>query len=367
MPRHPAPTLRAQTSRDSAAGDAGLERRALEGAGWDRRTLLALLTGAIVVSVLLVAGLGYAGWRVVAGDTQTGAAGATGPSVSAVPAGAEGRGSGPFAVEDERSDRGRGGARGQVYRDRAAAAPMLEVAPEAASRPTADAVGPFSTTGTTSPVWGASGGTPGGAVVTVPTGVEMGPATVMTGFPRTPEGAVAQLAQIEVSVLQAMSLPLTAEIHAAWSLPGSVTLRQWALTGHVSSFLAATAETNPAAAGPTVVKDPAISVTVTPVGASIKAVDGPDWAVACVLSTISAVYRQHRETSLGHCERMQWAGGRWLIAPGTPPAPAPSTWPGTEVATAAGWRPLSGAPDLGTDLDTDVGAGSGAGSGGAPR
>ncbi|MGB3763722.1 MAG: hypothetical protein WA966_10900, partial [Ornithinimicrobium sp.] len=321
MSRHPAPTLRAPASHESAAGGAGLKLPVPPGTGWDRRMLLAVLAGAIALSLLLVAGLGYAGWRALAGDTQASAPGAAGP------AGAEGRGSGPVVVEDERPDRGRGGVRGQEFRDRAAAAPMLEVAPEAATPPTADAVGPLSSTGTTSPTRGAPGGAPGGVVVPVPTGIEMGPATVMTGFPRTPEGAVAQLAQIEVSVLQAMSLPVTAEVHAAWSLPGSVTLRQWALTGHVSSFLAATAETNAAAAGATMVKDPAISVTVTPVGASVKAVDGPDWVVACVLSTISAVYRQHRETSLGHCERMQWAGGRWLIAPGTPPAPAPSTWP----------------------------------------
>ena len=30
-------------------------------------------------------------------------------------------------------------------------------------------------------------------------------------------------------------------------------------------------------------------------------------------------------------------GGRWLIAAGLPPAPAPSTWPETDLARQAGW------------------------------
>lgn len=43
--------------------------------------------------------------------------------------------------------------------------------------------------------------------------------------------------------------------------------------------------------------------------------------------------------AFGYCERMQWdpTSHRWLIAPGASPAPAPSTWPGTDVAQRAGW------------------------------
>ena len=42
----------------------------------------------------------------------------------------------------------------------------------------------------------------------------------------------------------------------------------------------------------------------------------------------------------GYCERMLWspAEQRWMIAPGNPPAVAPATWPGTELAQQAGWR-----------------------------
>ena len=30
-----------------------------------------------------------------------------------------------------------------------------------------------------------------------------------------------------------------------------------------------------------------------------------------------------------------------MVAPGTPPAPAPATWPGTQLAHEAGWRTWS--------------------------
>jgi hypothetical protein len=35
---------------------------------------------------------------------------------------------------------------------------------------------------------------------------------------------------------------------------------------------------------------------------------------------------------------MQWHAGRWMVAPGTPPARAPSTWPGSDLSIKAGWR-----------------------------
>ena len=100
--------------------------------------------------------------------------------------------------------------------------------------------------------------------------------------------------------------------------------------GHVQSFLS-TARMGS-------VKDPRTTVTVTPAAAQVKATDGPDWVVACVLSEVRAVINVEARMGFGYCERMQWDGSRWLIAPGEPPAVAPSTWPGTDLAFAAGWR-----------------------------
>ncbi|NHA01215.1 hypothetical protein G5V59_18825 [Nocardioides sp. W3-2-3] len=79
----------------------------------------------------------------------------------------------------------------------------------------------------------------------------------------------------------------------------------------------------------------------------MKGTDGPDWTTVCVLMKVTASYKQEAQIAFAHCERMQWVGGRWMVAPGAPPAPAPATWPGTQLAHEAGWRTWS------TDATTD--------------
>jgi hypothetical protein len=63
--------------------------------------------------------------------------------------------------------------------------------------------------------------------------------------------------------------------------------------------------------------------------------------VACVLLDVTVTVATEARAAYGHCERLQWADYRWVIAPGEAPASAPSTWPGTDLATAAGWRTLT--------------------------
>ena len=78
----------------------------------------------------------------------------------------------------------------------------------------------------------------------------------------------------------------------------------------------------------------------TPTAAQVKGTDGTDWVLACVLLDVQARIVTQARIAYGHCERMQWStdeGGRWLIAAGSPPAQAPSTWPETDLARQAGW------------------------------
>ena len=49
--------------------------------------------------------------------------------------------------------------------------------------------------------------------ITVPAATTVGPADVPTGFPRTPQGAVGQLAAIDTTVLTAMSIAHTRAVH----------------------------------------------------------------------------------------------------------------------------------------------------------
>lgn len=131
-----------------------------------------------------------------------------------------------------------------------------------------------------------------------------------------------------------MSIQQANTVHAAWALPGAPGVAQWPLTQNVQSFLGS------AHMGATI--DPTSTVVVTPVGAQVKGTDGPDWVLACVLVKVHATITNDAQMGYGYCERMQWHGGRWMIAPGPTPAPAPSTWPGSNLSNNAGWRTWAG-------------------------
>jgi len=253
--------------------------------GWTRWRLLATLGAAATTALALLAGLvlavGYALTPTTARQVAATAGSPTGP------------------------------VQGQAYRDQVAAAPMLTVPADAASTPEiATVVGP---------------------AMTVPVATTGGLAGVASGFPHTPEGAVAQLAAIEVTVVDAMSIPVAHQVYDAWAMPGGVGAANWELTGHVASFLTA-------AGGSGSAKDGSVLVSATPVAAQIKGSDGPDWVLGCVLLDVHATIVTDARIGYGHCERLQWTEGRWLIASGAPPAVAPSTWPGSELSIRAGWR-----------------------------
>jgi hypothetical protein len=266
---------------------------------WGRSRLLGILVAAVVVAALLLVGIVYAIHLAMTG---------IGEDASATPGVATGE-----------TDRSRA-AQGASHRDEIASEPMLSVPASAAF--------PAATARQEAPS------------IRIPAGTgATGPGFVMTGFPHAPEGAIGQLAQIDTAVLQSMSLQTAHEVYNTWALPGGVSADEWWITASVRAFLSSTDMGE--------VKDPTASVTLEPAAALVKGTDGPDWAVVCVLMKVTATYRQEAEIAFAHCERMQWVGGRWMLAPGAPPAPAPATWPGTAMALEAGWRTWS------TDNTTD--------------
>ncbi len=251
-----------------------------------RTQLLGLLAGLLLVGGVLLYGLGY---------TLV-------PSFSA--------GTAPDSVQSN----ARPDADPAQRRDVIAAAPMATVAEDA-------------------------GLTPGVAItlppaIRLPAATTVGASGVSSGYPRTPEGAAAQLAAIEVRVLSAMSLPLVTEVYRDWAMPGGVGAAAWSQTRNVQSFLTHARQSSNEL-------DPGTLVSVTPAAIQIKGTDGPDWVVACVLLDVRAALRAEARMGYGTCERLQWTGDRWLIGPGAPPAPAPSTWPGSDASVEAGWQPVA--------------------------
>jgi len=257
-----------------------------ESGTWPQWKLYLLVIAALSTAMALFFGLGLALWALILPTPHT--------LAPVTPA--------PLA----------GVVRGDAWRDQLAAQPMLQVPAAAASTP------------------GVS--TELAPVLVVPVADAVGPAGVPTGFPHTPEGAVAQLAAIEVTVVEAMSIPTAHAVHAAWSLPGGVSASEWAMTRNVQVFLTTVGDQ-----GNT--KDDSVLVTATPAAGQVKGTDGPDWVLACVLLDVRAAIATTARIGYGHCERMAWHDGRWQLAPGTPPAKAPSTWPGSDLALQAGWRP----------------------------
>jgi hypothetical protein len=276
---------------------------------WGRRRLVLILLAAGTVAALLAGGLVYAIALAIGGVT------ATAPEPDEPQIGID-------------TGVGRQTAHGAAHRDQVAAAPMLAV-PDDAMLP-----GPTSDTDPLEPLL-------------IPTGSVTGPGQILTGFPHTPEGAIGQLAQIDLAVLQAMSTVTANEVYRAWALPGGIGPDRWAINRSVQAFLASTAMGE--------VVDPGAGIEVEPAAALVKGTDGPDWLVGCVLLKVTAIYRQEAQAAYAHCERLQWVGGRWMIAAGLPPTEAPSTWPGTELAARAGWRPW-------ITVQTGTGAGTEAGS-----
>lgn len=254
-------------------------------AEWGPARLLTLLVVTALVALAVLAGLVLAVITTFT-DDDPGPAGA-GPQVS------------PPATDMSRQDA-------------LAAAPMPPAEPEAALP------GPLATE--------AAG------VVELPRPTDVGPAEVPTGFPRTPEGALAQLAAIDVTAMESGSVDGVRQVIAEWAAPGGPTPRTWSGVDGMARLLSA--------AGLSSAGSPQLAIVVRPLMGLVKGTVGPAFAVVCVDFEFTVTVAQTSRIAIADCQRMQWTGDRWVIGAGEEPAPAPSVWPGTAAAVAAGYREL---------------------------
>lgn len=261
---------------------------------WGRGKLLAILAGALGAGLTLLVGLGLFVWQVLADNPSQTLA--RQDSVSA-----------PVVLDEATLPQD-----GPARREQIADAQMLTV-----EDPRAYREGQVATT-VAEPLG-------------IPSPTTTGSMDVPTGYPPTPEGAVAQLAAIDVVVIQAMSVPATHEVYRSWST-GGADPAGWVMTANVTDFLTAARQS-----GQT--KETGLVVTAIPAAGQVKGTDGQDWVVACVLLELHARLVEEARAAYGHCEAMTWTGDRWVIDTTHPVSLAPSTWPGTELAAQAGWRP----------------------------
>lgn len=267
---------------------------------WSRRKMVALLAMAALMVAALVAGLVLAVAHAIdrgedradGNDVGRSVGTAAGPAPAAV-------GASPLTTAEAQ--------------DALAARPMPAV-PESASRP--------------APVSNRDPGPP----IVLPRATDTGPAGVPTGFPRTPEGAMAQLAAIDQTALQSGSLAGARAVIAAWAMPGGPTTTSWSGVRAMSSLLSA--------AGLSGGGSLQLAIVLAPLMGQIKGSVGPDFVVPCVDFELDVSLQQTARVGTADCQRMVWHRDRWMIGPGDEPALPPSVWPGTDLAIDVGYRDL---------------------------
>ena len=273
----------------------GVDRPAPE---WSRQKMLGLLIGAGAVVALLAVGVGLAVVYAVSpseNGAPQGAARASSPS--------DNSGDDPLTPDSSAVD----------PRDLLAASPMPTVDADA-SHP-----GPISVT---------DPGTP----ITLPVATATGAAQVLTGFPRTAVGAMAQLAAIDQAALQSGTLQGARDVIAGWAMPGGPTTTTWSGVRAMAEFLDAAGLSGGGAHQ--------LAVVVSPLMGLIKGTVGDDFVVPCVDFEIDVTLQQTTRGAAADCQRMQWTGTRWMIATGSEPETPPSVWPDTDAAVAVGYRDL---------------------------
>lgn len=258
---------------------------------WTRRKLQVLLGIVVVVTLSLTAGVV---WTVVlvlhGGSAADGSALASGPSGQS--------------------------ARDQLATRRLPAASLEDAQP-----------GTTLSTGTT-------------GTMLIPAPMETGPAGVATGFPQTPQGALAQLAAIDSAALSSASVRSAQGVITGWAAPGGPTAETWSGVKAIAALLES--------AGMSSDGEGSIAVGVEPTMGLIKGTVGDDYVVPCVdfILTATLADGQPQQVAVADCQRMVWqdypsrghAGGRWVIGPGQEPAEAPSLWPGSQESFDASYK-----------------------------
>jgi hypothetical protein len=171
-----------------------------------------------------------------------------------------------------------------------------------------------------------------GTPIILPAPTSIGPAQVPTGFPHTPQGAMAQLAAIDQTALQSGTLAGAREVIRVWALPGGPTTSSWSGVRAMAEFFNA--------AGLSGGGNSRLAIVATPLMGLIKGSVGADFVLPCVDFEVDVTLQQTSRGAAADCQRMVWTGSRWMIGPGSEPALAPSVWPGTDTALAVGYRDL---------------------------
>ncbi|WP_226367299.1 hypothetical protein [Pseudonocardia sp. ICBG162] len=159
---------------------------------------------------------------------------------------------------------------------------------------------------------------------------------VPTGFPDTAEGAVAQLVELMRVGLSGGDPQVWAQTYNSVAEPGAQPASRTTTSNDLADLRrgAHLRPTGPSSSG--------LRMSWTPTSAMVKGstADGT-YVVACALGEFVAD-NNGRVVSFGwgDCLPMRRVNDQWKIASGPTAATAPSAWPGSDEAIAAGWRDI---------------------------
>lgn len=159
---------------------------------------------------------------------------------------------------------------------------------------------------------------------------------VPAGFPPTPEGALAQLAELMTIGMAGGDPDAWARAYDSLAENGAAPAEQTSTGRDLADLRRGT---NMAPTGP---PREGMTISWTPTNAMVKgSTRNGSFTVACVLGEFVADYNGRIvNAGWGNCLPMRLVDGRWRIASGPTAAVAPSAWPGSAEAVAAGWREI---------------------------
>ena len=219
------------------------------------------------------------------------------------------------------------------------------------------------------------------APLPLPTSTRMGPAGVPTGFARTAAGALAQLAAIDGTALSSATMSGVRDVIAGWAVPGGPTTSSWSGVTAMATLLNAvqragdssndvtSSVAGSAGGGQLVVASPLMGLVKgsLPAGSGTARGPAPQFVVPCLDIELDVTANSTARGATSDCQRMVWTDGRWMIGAGPEPAPAPSVWPGTDLAYSVGYRDLRYAGIPGPAVTDAPGAEAGSTAAGMSR
>jgi hypothetical protein len=168
----------------------------------------------------------------------------------------------------------------------------------------------------------------------IPQPRSLGRAQVATGFPKSTEGALAQLIAIDRRAIESGSVVTTQDVIAAWAAPGGPTRYSWSGVAAVQSMLES--------AGLPANGSTELAIELAPAMGFVQ----DETPTVCLDFILSVTVRggEPARIAVADCQRMTWTGDRWVIAGGDEAAPTPSLWPGSQASYDAGYQWLEVEP-----------------------